>query len=116
MKLTGQAQLLRIFIGEDDRHQGKPLPEAIVEEARRRGLAGATVLKGALGFGANSRVHTSKILRLSSDLPIVVEIVDVAEKIADFLPALDAMISEGMVTLEKVEVITYRHNQGVKPG
>ncbi len=114
MKLTGQAQLLRVFIGEDDRHQGRVLSEAIVEEARRRGLAGATVIKGALGFGANSLVHTSKILRLSQDLPVVVEIVDLEEKIAAFLPALDAMISEGMVTLEKVQVITYRHNQGEK--
>jgi len=115
MKLSGEAQLLRILIGEDDKHQGKVLSEAIVEEARRRGLAGATVLRGVLGYGANSLVHTSKILRLSQDLPVVVEIVDKEDKIAQFLPVLDAMIGEGLVTLEKVRVIVYRHNAGQTP-
>ncbi len=109
MKLEGDAQLLRIFVGESDKHQGRPLHEAIVAEARRRGLAGATVLRGTLGFGANSRIHTAKILRLSEDLPMVIEIVDRADRIEDFLPALDRLISEGLVTLEKVRVIAYRH-------
>jgi uncharacterized protein len=113
MKLANEAELLRIFIGESDRHAGKPLSEAIVEAARRHGLAGATVLKGVLGFGANSRIHTAKILRLSQDLPIVVEIVDETGKIEAFLPVLDAMMAEGMVTIEKVRVIAYRH--GAEP-
>lgn len=109
MKLPSEAYLLRIFIGESDRADGRPLHEAIVTAARKRGLAGATVLRGYLGFGANSRIHTAKVLRLSEDLPIVVEIVDAQEKIEAFLPELDAMIGEGLVTLEKVRVITYRH-------
>lgn len=111
MKLPSEAFLLRIFIGESDKRDGRSLHEVIVETARRRGLAGATVLRGFLGFGANSRIHTSKILRLSEDLPVVVEIVDAEEKIEAFLPELDAMILEGMVTLEKVRVIAYRHNR-----
>ncbi|MBU2488348.1 MAG: DUF190 domain-containing protein [Proteobacteria bacterium] len=110
MTLPPESCLLRIFIGESDRAGRKPLYEAIVEAARARGLAGATVLRGILGFGANSRIHTSKVLRLSEDLPVVVEIVDAVEKIEAFLPELDRMIAEGMVTLEKVRVITYRHN------
>jgi PII-like signaling protein len=110
MKLPSEAELLRIFIGESDKHHGRPLYEVIVEEARRRGLAGATVLRGTLGFGANSRIHTAKLLRLSEDLPMVVEIVDTPEKIAAFLPDLDGMITEGLVTLEKVRVIVYRHD------
>jgi PII-like signaling protein len=110
MKLPSEAFLLRIFIGESDKMSGRPLYEVIVEEARKRGMAGATVTRGFLGFGANSRVHTSKILRLSEDLPIVVEIVDMEERIEAFLPELDEMIKEGMVTLEKVRVIAYRHN------
>ncbi|MEX0704149.1 MAG: DUF190 domain-containing protein [Planctomycetales bacterium] len=110
MKLPAEAELLRIFIGESDKHHGRPLYEAIVEEARRRGLAGATVLRGTLGFGANSRIHTAKILRLSEDLPMVIEIVDQPERIAEFLPDLDDLIAEGLVTLEKVRVIAYRHN------
>jgi uncharacterized protein len=110
MKLPSEASLVRIFIGESDRLRGKPLCEAIVEDARKRGLAGATVVRGFLGFGANSRIHTSKILRLSEDLPIIVEIVDTAEKIEAFLPDLGAMVEEGLVTVEKVRVIAYRHN------
>src|SRR5664280_1358279 len=109
MNLPSEAQLLRIFIGESDKHQHRPLYEVIVEEARRRGMAGATVLKGTLGFGADSRMHTAKILRLSEDLPIIIEIVDKPERIAAFLPDLDKMITEGLVTLEKVQVIAYRH-------
>lgn len=112
MKLPAEAQLLRIFVGESDKHHGRPLYEAIVEEARRRGMAGATVLRGTIGFGASSRIHTAKILHLAEDLPMVVEIVDSPERIAAFLPDLDAMIDEGLITLEKVQVIAYRHNGG----
>ena len=109
MKLSGEAELLRIFIGESDRCDGRPLYEAIVQEARQAGLAGATVLRGILGFGAHSRIHSAKILRLSEDLPVVIEIVDRADRIAEFLPKLDTMIGEGLVTLEKVRIIAYRH-------
>jgi PII-like signaling protein len=111
MKLPSEAFLLRIFVGESDKSGRRPLYQAIVEEARKRGMAGATVLRGFLGFGANSRIHTTKVLRISTDLPIVVEIVDEEDKITSFLPALDNMIGEGLVTLEKVNVITYRHGQ-----
>jgi PII-like signaling protein len=111
MKIEGEALLLRIFLGESDKQGSRPLYEVIVEEARRRGLAGATVLRGMLGFGANSRIHTAKILRLSEDLPIVIEIVDVAERIEAILPDLDTMLHEGLITLEKVRVIAYRHNE-----
>ncbi|NLF07557.1 MAG: DUF190 domain-containing protein [Pirellulaceae bacterium] len=110
MRLPEEAELLRIFIGESDRRDGKPLYEEIVLEARRRGMAGATVLRGIMGFGADSRLHTAKILRLSEDLPIVVEIVDKPDRIADFLPELDSMIQEGLVTLERVRIIAYRHS------
>ena len=109
MKLQSEAYLLRIFIGESDRAEGKPLYEVIVKEARRRGMAGATVLRGFLGFGASSRIHTSKVLRLSEDLPVVIEIVDREDRINEFLPELDGMISEGLVTMEKVRIIAYRH-------
>jgi PII-like signaling protein len=112
MKLPTEAELLRIFVGESDRHAGRPLYEFIVDAARRRGLAGATVLRGILGFGANSRIHTAKILRLSEDLPMVIEIVDSPEKIAAFLSELDNWIQEGLVTLERVRVIIYRHDAG----
>jgi len=110
MKLPSEAQLLRIFVGESDKYHGQPLYQAIVEDARQRGLAGATVLRGTLGFGAHSRIHSAKVLRLSEDLPMVVEIVDTPEAIEAFLPDLDEMIGEGLVTLEKVQVITYRYN------
>ncbi len=110
MKLPSEAELLRIFVGESDKHDGRPLYEAIVNSARERGMAGATVLRGVLGFGAHSRIHTAKILRLSEDLPIIIEIVDKPERIAEFLPQLDEMIDEGLITLEKVKVIAYRHN------
>ena len=112
MKLPAEACLLRVFSGESDKKDGVPLYEVIVREARARGLAGATATRGFLGFGANSRIHTAKVLRLSEDLPVVVEIVDAEEKIQAFLPELDALVGEGLVTMEKVRVITYRHNGG----
>ncbi len=108
MDIPQESLLLRIFIGEADRHDGKPLYEAIVLKARELHLAGATVLRGAMGFGKSSRIHTNKILRLSVDLPLVIEIVDSEEKINAFLPALETMIGGGLVTLEKVKVIHYR--------
>jgi len=107
MQVPRQALLLRIFIGEDDKVGGSPLHEAIVLKAREQHLAGATVLRGPMGFGASSRLHTAKILRLSEDLPVVIEIVDSEEKINGFLPALDEMMSSGLVTLEKVQVLQY---------
>jgi uncharacterized protein len=110
MKISEEGQLLRIFIGESDKWDGKPLYEALVLKAREMGLAGATMLRGLMGYGAASRVHTAKILRLSEDLPIIVEIVDSQEKIASFLPVIDEMVQEGPVTLERVQVILYRHN------
>ncbi len=108
MKIPKDGYLLRIFIGESDRWHGKPLYEAIVLMARELHLAGATVLRGPMGFGAKSRIHTAKILRLSEDLPIVIEIVDSKEKIDALLPRIDEMVSDGLVTLEKVQVIQYR--------
>jgi len=108
MQIPNDAVLLRIFIGESDRWEHQPLYEAIVLKARELHLAGATVLRGPMGFGKSSRLHTAKILRLSMDLPLVIEIVDSEEKINAFLPALDAMIGGGLVTLEKVKVIHYR--------
>ena len=113
--LPKDGKLLRIFIGENDKYQGAPLYEWIVRKARENGLAGATVLRGLEGFGAHSRLHTSKILRLSSDLPIVVEIVDTEDKIEAFLPAIDEAIGEGLVTLEKVEVRFYRSGGAGRP-
>ena len=108
MRIDGTAKLVRIFLGESDRWKGQPLYVAIVEEMRRAGLAGATVFKGILGFGAHSVVHAARIVDLSSDLPIVIELVDSEEKVAAFLPTLDAMVAEGLVTLEKVDVIAYK--------
>jgi len=107
MKLEGEGCLLRIYIGELDKWHHQPLYEAIVLKAREMGLAGATVLRGPMGFGAHSRLHTAKILRLSEDLPIVVEIVDKEEKINAFLPEIDRMVRDGLITLEKVRVIKY---------
>jgi len=106
--LKGEAKLLRIFVGESDRYQGRPLYEAIVLKAREAGLAGASVFRGIMGFGGHSRIHTARVLRLSEDLPVMIEIVDLPEKIEAFLPTLDAMITEGLVTLERVEVVWYR--------
>ena len=111
MQIPQDAVLLRIFIGESDRHHHQPLYEAIVLKARELHLGGATVLRGPMGFGKSSRMHTAKILRLSMDLPIVIEIVDSEEKINAFLPALEGMMSGGMVTLERVQVIEYRHEE-----
>lgn len=108
MKIEGEGKLLRVFIGESDKHGHKPLYQAIVEMLREEGLAGATVLRGVEGFGAHSRLHTARILRLSEDLPIVIEVVDRAEQIDKVMPKLDAMIGDGMVTLERVEVVAYR--------
>ena len=111
MTLPRDAMLLRIFIGEDDKtHQNRPLYEAIVLRARDAHLAGATVLRGPMGYGHSSRLHTTKILRLSEELPLVIEIVDAETKIRDFLPILDEMMPSGLVTLEKVQVLYYgRH-------
>jgi PII-like signaling protein len=106
--LVGERVLMRIHIGESDRHQGKPLHEAIVALLRERHLAGATVIRAIMGFGATARVHSDKILQLSTDLPLVVECVDTDEKIDAVLPELDAMIGGGLITLEKVRVIVYR--------
>ena len=111
MKIPEQSKLLRIFIGESDRWHHQPLYEAIVLKARELGLAGATVLRGPMGFGANSRLHTAKILRLSMDLPMVIEIVDTDEKLQLLLPHLEEMVLEGLVTLEEVQVLKYRANQ-----
>jgi PII-like signaling protein len=108
MSLPSEGKLLRIFVGESDRHEGAPLYEWIVRTARTHGLAGATVLRGLEGFGAHSRLHTAKILRLSTDLPIVVEIVDSAEKIEEFLPLLDGVVDEGLATVERVQIHFYR--------
>jgi PII-like signaling protein len=108
MMLPKNGKLLRIFIGENDRHEGLPLHEWIVRRARENGLAGATVLRGLEGYGAHSRLHTAKILRLSSDLPIVIEIVDTEEKVESFLPLIDDAVLEGLATVEKVEVRFYR--------
>lgn len=108
MTLPEEGKLLRIFIGELDTHDGKPLYQWLIEEARKTGLAGATVLRGMQGFGAHSRMHTTKVLRLSVDLPIVIEIIDTEEKIEAFLPIIDDAIPEGLVTVERVEIRFYR--------
>lgn len=109
MKLLEKAERLRIYTGEDDKHEGRPMADYIVEKARKLGLAGATAFRGLSGFGANSLLHTNKILRLSEDLPVVIEIVDHPEKIAPFLESLDEILKEGMVTREVVDVVFYRH-------
>lgn len=110
MHLPTQAERLSIYTGESDRFEGRPLHEVILEEARRQGLAGGTVIRAVAGFGANSRVHTASILRLSEDLPMVTQIVDDPAKIEAFIPYLDGVIAEGLVVREKVEVLVYRHN------
>lgn len=115
MHLPREAMLLRIFIGETDRWHHQPLYEAIVLKARELHLAGATVLRGPMGFGKSSRLHTAKILRLSMDLPVVIEIVDTEAKINAFLPVLDEMMGGGLVTLEKVKVIDYRADPAAEP-
>ena len=115
MELPHESILLRIFIGESDRWEGHPLYEAIVLKARELHLAGATVLRGGMGFGKSSRLHTTKILRLSVDLPLVIEIVDSEDKITAFLPELEKMIGGGLVTLEKVRVLHYRTGETAAP-
>jgi PII-like signaling protein len=110
MQLSENGQLLRVFIGESDEWEGQPLYRIIVLKARELGLAGATVLRGAMGFGANSRMHTTKLLELSTDLPILIEIVDSAEKLEPLLPFLDRVVGEGLITIEAVRVLRYRHN------
>jgi PII-like signaling protein len=112
MKLEGEGLLVRIFVGESDRWDGTPLYEAIVQRAREKGLAGATVIRGIEGFGARNFIHTARIQRLAEDLPIVIEIVDRRDRVEAFLPDLDAMVAEGLVTLEPVQVILYRVRDG----
>jgi len=108
MKIPADGKLLRVFIGEADKWEGRPLYEEIVLLAKKSGLAGATAIKGFMGFGCKSHMHTTKLLRLSEDLPIVIEIVDSEEKINQFIPQLDIMVKEGLITLEKANVIMYR--------
>jgi hypothetical protein len=110
MQIPKQALLLRIFIGENDQARGRPLYEAIVLKAREMHLAGATVLRGPMGYGQSSRLHTAKILRLSEDLPLLIEIVDGEEQINAFLPVLEGLMGSGLVTLEKVQVLQYGRN------
>ena len=114
MELPRDAERLSVYIGESYERDGRPLYELLVEEARRQGLAGATALRGRAGFGANSRVHTSRILRLSADLPMKVEIIDEPAKIDAFSAWLDGVLKEGLVVREKVRVVFYRHNNGKK--
>jgi uncharacterized protein len=111
MKLPSEGTLLRILIGESDMVHGRPLYEQIVLKARELQLAGATVVRGIMGFGANSRMHTAKILRLSEDLPIVIELVDTEENLNKLLPFIDENVTEGLVTMEKVRIIKYRHSE-----
>lgn len=111
MKLPQDGQLLRIFIGETDSWHGKPLYEAIVLKARELHLAGATVTRGIMGYGADSKIHSTKILRLSDDLPVIIEIVDSAEKIEMIIPFIDEVVTEGLITRENVKVIKYRHDK-----
>ena len=111
MKIEGAGKLLRIFIGESDRWHGRPLSEAIVLMLREEGLAGATVVRGVEGFGADSRIHTAHILRLSEDLPIVIEVVDRDDRIQKVLPKLDEMVTEGLVCMADVDIVMYRHSE-----
>jgi len=115
MRIEGPALLVRIYVGEADHRNGKPLYQAIVTFLRDRGMAGTTVLRGIEGFGANARLHTTRILRLSEDLPILIEVVDSEARIREILPELDAMVGDGLITLEKVEVLAYR-GTGPAPG
>lgn len=109
MKIEGPGKLLKIYVGESDRWHGQALYDAIVGKARREGLAGATVSRGIEGFGANSRIHTASILRLSEDLPVVIEIVDTAERIERFLPQLDEMVTEGLISIQECDIVKYVH-------
>ncbi len=112
MKIQGPGKWLRVYIGETDRWHGRPLFQAIVEVLRREGIAGATVLRGIEGFGAHSRIHTARVLRLSEDLPVVIDVVDSAERIERVLPLLGEMVNEGLITITDVEIVTYRHRDG----
>lgn len=112
MKSTTSGKLVRIFVGESDQWHRRPLYTAIIERAREMGLSGATAIRGVEGFGAHSRIHTLRILRLSEDLPIIIEIVDCEDRINKFLPVLDEMVTEGLVTIEDVEILIYRHRFG----
>ena len=111
MKLSGAGKVLRVFIGESDTYNGKPLHEAVVIKARELNLAGASVFRGIMGYGASSRIHSTKLLRISEDLPMTVEIVDTEENINKILPFLDKTVKEGLITMENVNVIKYRHNE-----
>jgi PII-like signaling protein len=111
MKIEGQALLVRIYVGESDHHHGKPLYQAIVAFLRDRGIAGATVLRGIEGYGAKAHVHTTRILQLSQDLPVLIEVVDQEDRLRAVLPELDAMVGDGLITLERIEVIAYRAGQ-----
>src|SRR5258708_39403768 len=112
MKIAASGKLLRIYVAESDNWHGQALYNAIVERARKEGLAGATVTRGIEGFGANSRIHTTSILRLSEDLPVKIEIIDVAERIDRFLPLLDEMVTEGLITVQDCEIVKYVHGKG----
>jgi uncharacterized protein len=116
VRLSGDGTLLRIFIGESDTWHGKPLYQAIVQRLRSEGLAGATVIRAIEGFGAKSHLHTSRLLRLSEDLPLIIEVVDTAERIERALPLLDEMIDDGLMTLEKVHVFMYRAGSAAQGG
>jgi len=109
MRIRGPAKMVRIYVGESDNWHGQALYHAIVERARREGMAGVTVFRGVEGFGANSRIHTASILRLSEDLPVLIEIVDTAERVELFLPLLDEMVAEGLITVQDCEVVKYVH-------
>lgn len=111
-RIDGPALLVRIYIGEADHHDGKPLYQVIVERLRERGIAGATVLRGIEGFGANAHLHTTRLLRLSEDLPVLIEVVDEEARLREVLPELDALVGDGLITLERVEVLAYR---GTRP-
>ncbi len=115
MNLPEHAVLLRVFVGESDKHQGKPLYEQITLKARELNLAGVTVLRGVMGYGANSRIHTAKLLELSLDMPMVVEIVDTEENLDRLMPFLDETVTEGLVTMEKIRVLRYRHQEKRPP-
>ena len=114
MNIPSDGKLLRVFIGESDKYNGKPLYQSIIELAREKQMAGATAIKGVMGFGCKSHMHTTKLLRLSEDLPIIIEIIDQEEKIAQFVGELDGMVSEGLITIEKVNVVMYRSDHEQK--
>jgi len=116
VKIEGQGLLVRIYIGEADHWHGRPLYQVIVELLRERGLAGATVLRGIEGFGAKAHLHTTRLLRLSEDLPVLIEVVDQEDRIRAVLPELDGMVGDGLITLERVEVIAYRANAPARDG